>query len=455
MARLATSEETEICDRLLSKIRRCHDRNQLRTHYADAEHALEHYGLTLPDGKQVDQTPLFWPQKAIDVFSSRLRPAFFTGPNQDALAALEGVWEDVQLAEVLAIKSALRHGPAFIFTSLGDVGEPEIIASAASALTASADIDMRTRSVRSALEMLTSRTGNLYLPGRVLSFEMRPAGRMVVVEEVTATQRVQCAPYVHGMTIERPFGSSRITRSVMGFTDAAVRTFMRSEVSAEFYSYPRERILGVDAAAFADSPGWVQVIGGVQALPDIHPDDDPNIPDGLRRAEVHTLPQMSMQPFSDQFRLIASQFSGASSIPLSYLGIVQDSNPTSSEAIEAQDVDLVRAVEDQQASLGLGRKMLAANVAALLSPRFDAGSLRGLTPQWRDPRVRSLVEQGQFVAQQVQAGNMQAGTRATLNLLPIDPEAARIIATENERASSGTILDRVLAARTSPTETTA
>ena len=101
------------------------------------------------------------------------------------------------------------------------------------------------------------------------------------------------------------------------------------------------------------------IIGGTDLLPDIHPDDDPDVPDSLRRAEVQYAPQMTMQPFSDQFRLIASQFSGASSIPLSYLGIVQDSNPTSAAAIEAQDIDLVRAVKDQYPSLNFGRRALA------------------------------------------------------------------------------------------------
>lgn len=441
MARFATDEEADLYARMRRTITAQHRRNQLRTNYAEAERVIEALDLRLPSGRQIEQTPLHWPAKAIEVFSSRLKPAFFTmRQGESLLEDLEDAYTEASGAfvEQLAIRSALRHGPAFIFSSLGDasVGEPDIVLSAQSALTATAILDPRTRRVTAALELLDNRRSNLYLPGVVLEVEGRGA-RLIVTEEYPATQRVMCAPYIHDATIEKPFGSSRVSRSVMGFTDAAVRTFMRQEVSAEWYSYPRERLLGVSPDAFEDAPGWVRAIGGIDALPDVHPDDDPNLPDDLRRAEVKFTPQMTMQPFSDQFRLIASQFSGASSIPLQYLGIVQDSNPTSAPAIEAQDIDLVRAVTDQQPSFDLGRRMLAQNILELLGGDVDPAVMRSLAPRWADPRVRSVRETSDFVKAQVDVGNFQAGTRATLDLLPISPEEARIHAEANQR-SGGT-----------------
>lgn len=454
MARFATDAETEVFRRLQARIRQQYRRNTKRTLYADAEHTLQSYGLHLPDGKEVEQTPMFWPGKAIEVFSSRLRPAGYTMNDASLLADLEDaiVEGSIAVRERMAIKSALRHGPAFMFTSAGDTaaGEPRVITTALSALSATAEMN-RAGSVTAALELLGGREANLWLPGRTLHIEMR-VGRMVVLNEYDSSNRVLCAPYIHGATLERPFGTSRITRPIMGFTDAGMRTFMRSEVSAEWYSYPRERLLGVDPEAFADAPGWVRMIGGVEALPDVHPDDEPNMPDNLRRAEVHTMPQMSMQPFSDQFRLIGAQFSGASSIPPNYLGIIADSNPTSAQAIWAQEVDLVRTVEDQYPSFNAGRRALAINILTVLYGDFDARELAGLTSQWEDASTRSPLEQGQFVAQQIGAGNFQAGTRATLDLLPISPDMAKLHAEENLRAASGSLLDRVLATQAASLE---
>ena len=459
--RFASDFEAETYARMRRTIAVQQARNMVRSQYAEAERLMDRLSLVLPSGRTIEQTPLHWPAKAIEVFSSRLTPAFFSMREGSSLL------EDLELAyssgggafaEQLAIKSALRHGPAFVFTSRGDTstGEPVVIISAQSALTATCEIDPRSRRVTSALELLGPRTANLYMPGYTATVEAHASGRLVVVDDWKMSQRVMCAPYIHDATIEKPFGSSRITRPVMGFTDAAVRTFMRSEVSAEWYAAPRERLLGVGTEAFegTDDPerigvaaGWSKsIIGGTDLLPDIHPDDDPDVPDSLRRAEVRYAPQMTMQPFSDQFRLIASQFSGASSIPLSYLGIVQDSNPTSADAIEAQDIDLVRAVKDQYPSLNFGRRALALNILTLLNGEVPEKDPRSLVSRWADPRVRSVREQSDFVVAQVEAGNFQRGTRETLDLLPITPDEAAIHAAANARAVGVTRVRDALAA---------
>lgn len=449
--RFATDDEAEVYGRMRRTIAVHQRRNVVRSQYAEAEHLVERLGLRLPNGRTIEQTPLHWPAKAIEVFSSRFTPEFYSMQSgSEYLDMLQGVWVDSQVgfSEQLAIRSALRHGPAFVFTSRGDtsIGEPEVIVSAQSALSATCEMDPRTRRVTAALELLDGRKANLYLPGVTLYVSLMAGGRLVVLEEYPASQRVMCAPYIHGATLERPFGSSRITRSVMGHTDAAVRTFMRQEVSAEWYAAPRERLLGVGADAFdEDAPGWAKsVIGGTDVLPDIHPDDDPDVPDELRRAEINYAPQMTMQPFSDQFRLIASQFSGASSIPLHYLGIVQDSNPTSGEAIEAADIDLVRAVNDEKPSLDMGRRMLAVNILTVLDEDVPAEVLRSIAPRWGDPRFKSIQERSEFVARQVEVGNFQRGTEATLAQLPLTPEDVRIHAEANRRAQGAATVAAVL-----------
>ncbi len=446
MARMATRDELAVYDGLQRQITARHRRNSVRTLYADAERLLDSYGVRLPDGKHISQTPMFWPAKAVDVFSSRLRPAGFTLDDAGLLSDLEAALDasEAGYIEQLAIKSALRHGCSFVFSGRGDtdLGEPEVVTTVSSALTATASVS-RTGIVTAALELLDARKANLYLPGRTLHTERR-RGRLVVHEEIDSSRRVLCAPYVHGATSERPFGSSRITRPIMGLTDAGVRTFIRAEVSAEWYSSPRERLLGVDASAFEDGAGWTRAPGGVDLLPDIHPDDDPHYPDTLRRATIQWSPQASMQPFGDQMRMIGQLFSGAASIPPTYIGIASDSNPASAQAIWAQEVDLVRAVEDEQPSLSRGRRALALNTLTVLHGDIDPRELATLKSQWQDPKTRSPLEQGQFVAQQVGAGNFRAGTRATLDLLPISPESARIHADENRRQSAAGLLDQVL-----------
>lgn len=191
------------------------------------------------------------------------------------------------------------------------------------------------------------------------------------------------------------------------------------------------------------------------AVPDISVDDDPEAPESLRRAAFEKFSQMSMQPFSDQYRLIASAVSGATSIPLQYLGVVQDSNPTSAAAIEASEVDLVRAVRAQNRSLSLGRKQHAVDLLTALNgdlPESALITLRSLVPRWEDPRTRSLQEESQFVATQVGVGNFQPGSEATLRQLPIDAEDVRIFAAEAAAAKGASVFERFINAPTAGEE---
>lgn len=52
-------------------------------------------------------------------------------------------------------------------------------------------------------------------------------------------------PIIYRPDARRPFGHSRISRACMSIQDAAVRTVKRSEISAEFYSYPQKYVTGL------------------------------------------------------------------------------------------------------------------------------------------------------------------------------------------------------------------
>ncbi len=388
---------------------------------------------------------LDWPRKTIEVLSAKLLPEPFTIAGGSSLGDdLRAVYADSAVATVerRAIDAALLHGPAFVFTSPGDTtaGEPEVVVSVSSALNATADVDPRTGRVRSALEVIAPGEAHLWLPGRTLKID---AGYRVL-EEYEAPKRVCCSVYTHDSTIERPFGTSRITRTVLHLTDAAVRTLMRQELSAEYYQSPRPLFFGLTSEDLLDDDGrplLEKLTGAAWGFPDASDEDEPDA--RLRRAEVHWAPQMSMQPFSDQFRLIAGAYCGVSSIPAQYLGVLSDSNPTSAEAIMAQEKPLVELARMRQRELDAGRRHLAVDILTTLNGDLDQAAvtdLRRLACRWTDARHRSVSEQSQFVALQVQAGNFPAGAEESLRLLPIDEDDVQALAAAN-RAAAG---DRAL-----------
>lgn len=441
MAEVLTDDEAQIFGALRRRISQNSGRNLLRRNYHEGENLLVNLGFSIPEGMETFQSVLGWPRKAVSVFASRLQPAGYSGRDNSSLSDdLEQVLSDsmFDMLERLAIEAACRFGVSFVFTTRGEtsLGEPEVVVSVRSARSATADIDFRSWRVRSALENTGNNTWNLYLPGRVLMLA-RQSGRWVKETVSTGTGRVQCAPYIHGAIVGKEMGQSRITRPLMGSTDAGVRTLLRQEVSAEFYSAPRQALLGADESMFLDKDGkfktgWLAILGGIWGIPDPEGEDDEPDPD--LRPEFKTFPQMSMQPFTDQFRMIAQQVSGETSIPPSYLGVVSDSNPSSAQAIFANEIDLINEVKAQWPSLNIGRTILARNVLSLLrSDRLSPAenrAMRGLKGRWVDPRTRSVQEQSQFVAQQISSGNFQPGSETTLRQLPIDPEDIPLFVSE-------------------------
>ena len=461
--RLLNDVELSTLNRLHSKIYGYSRRNQTLSAYAEAEHRVEKLGFSIPPQMQHFSAVIGWPSKTCDVLSARLVPEGFSMPERtDLLDDLEAVFADnyMMFMERQAIDASIRHGVAFTFTTRGDTGkgEPEVLVTVSTALSASCELDPRSRRVTSALEVLTGPRVNLYLPGKVLLCVRRPAGWYVEDEFETGHQRVTCTPYVHGASVEKPLGKSRITKPLMAYTDMAVRTLLRQEVSAEFFSAPRIIALGGGKEILEDGEGngrsgLEALIGAVWGIPD----EEDDLTGERHRIGIQQLSQMSMQPHSDQLRLIAQMASGETGIPVSYLGVVQDGNPTSAEAIYANEVDLVRIALGQQPSLGMGRLSLAKDVLTVMHGDLgESGEadLRGLTARWADPRTRSITEQSQFVAQQVGSGNFQPGTEATLSQLPISPDAVKQHVAENRRGSVAQLVsgisERIAAAEANP-----
>lgn len=464
---LADSEKT-LVSRMFATIQDRSKRNKLRWDYSESEVKLNSLGVEIPPGMEQFKTMLSWPKKAVTAFAARQIPTGFKTTNPTSLIDdIEAVYEDNNFdsREREAIEAADELGCSFVFSTRGDVsaGEPYVVLSARTAMTATAELNPRTGEVSAALEVVSQTECNLYLPRRIVSCERGTDGQWKKISQTpTGTQRVQCAPFVHGAKLGKPFGRSRISQPIMDLTLAGIRTLLRQEVAAQFFMHPRFLLLGADMSAFTDpstgrelSP-WDVMMGAVNGLPDVTDDDDPDMPDSLRRAGVQTFQQLSMQPFSDQFRLIGSAVSGESSIPVEYYGVSQDSNPSSSEAIEAKEVDLVRNVNGQNPIMGRGRRSLALNALSLIHGDLDPNAyaeLRGLHADWEDPRTRSMSEQSQMAALQVQTGNLQPGTRTTLGLLPVSKETVEAAAQENERAAGGSILDRALEGQQSDEQT--
>lgn len=148
-------------------------------------------------------------------------------------------------------------------------------------------------------------------------------------------------PVIHRPDDVRPFGHSRITRACMQIQQAALRTLKRSEVAAEFYSFPQKWITGMSSdAELLDK--WKATVA---SLIQLDKDEDGDHP------QLGQFTQSSMTPFMDQLRMFASLFAGETGLTLDDLGFVAE-NPSSAEAIKASHENLRLAARKAQRTFG-------------------------------------------------------------------------------------------------------
>ena len=150
-------------------------------------------------------------------------------------------------------------------------------------------------------------------------------------------------PVVYRPDAKRPFGHSRISRACMGLQQGALRTLKRSEISAEFYSFPQKYVLGTSNDA-EQMDKWKATIS---SFLEFTKDEDGDKP------VVGQFTQQSMSPYTEQLRTFAALFAGETGLTLDDLGFVTD-NPSSAEAIKSSHESLRLAARKAQRTFGSG-----------------------------------------------------------------------------------------------------
>lgn len=151
-------------------------------------------------------------------------------------------------------------------------------------------------------------------------------------------------PIIYRPDAARPFGHSRITRACMYLQKYAKNTLERSEISAEFYSFPQKYVLGLNSDA-EDFDVWKATIASM--LDFRYDEENSNTP------QVGQFTQQSMSPYTEQLRTAASVFAGETGLTLDDLGFVQQ-NPSSAEAIKASHETLRLIARKAQRTFGSG-----------------------------------------------------------------------------------------------------
>lgn len=320
-------------------------KNIIRSAYSDGRNTLKDLGIAIPPHLRDVETVVGWPGMAVEKLTETCvfdKVTYGRDADPYGLARLlDDNRFDIDVQQ--AIGSGLIYSLSFVSTTLGGPGEPDVLIASQSGMWAAGRWNPRLRALSSAV--FINETDDLGRPSKVTLFTLRETivivkGAAWYVEDVTPNLlpgRIPVEPLPYRPTSDRPLGRSKVNRAVRSATDSGVRTVLRSEISAEFYSTPQRYVLGADDQAFTDDkgqpiPAWQALIGYLLA---IGRDKEGAVP------TVGQFPQQSQQPHTEQLREIAARFASAANLDLSSMGIVQD-NPSSAEAIEKGDRHLAK-----------------------------------------------------------------------------------------------------------------
>lgn len=346
-------------------------RNRLRRDFYNMHVMPTNLGISLSDDMvRKLNVACGWPAKSVDLLADRSILDAFVFEDGQENEELSRLMDDnnIYAKYDMATRSELTHSVVFWTLSRGRVGRSKVRIKLHSAESAAAIWDGYEERIECGMAIIDTTTDK-FGTGRIPSVvNLYCADHTVVLRRsITPTGDDWSAEYVHNPlgrpameqmafmpSIHRPFGRSRISRAVMSLTMSKLRSDMRGEIAAEIISTPQKYLLGADDEAF-DMDRYLAYIGNIFLA---SKDEDGDVP------TFGQLAQGSMQPQVDYTRMLAAQFAGETSIPISSLGVIHD-QPASAEAMRAAERDLVQLAEKMNRTNGEALRNVALMAMAL------------------------------------------------------------------------------------------
>lgn len=195
-------------------------------------------------------------------------------------------------------------------------------------------------------------------------------------------------PMIWDATANKPFGQSRLKEPVRRLIEGYVRTVANATIGLEFATSPQKYLLGVSDEQYDGivNDKYKQYVGSILCATDN--------PETGERPQYGQLPQGNIQPHVEMLRMLATQYSAATGLSVTDTGVVNDANPTSSEAILAQAQTLVLMAEQLNNSNTVSLYQIAQMALAVeygTTPENLPEDLADVVPHFKNPAMPSVA----------------------------------------------------------------
>ena len=426
--------------------------NAIKEKYYEGKISLDsvNLGIALPQGMRGLEIGCSWGSKTVDVLAGRSMFDGFVGENGEEVEELARIVRDNNLLAEYpkTCRDELKIGCSFATLSADDdIGCKIRFHSARSAAAvwdgekgriaygfAVTDVAQNHRD-----DIIWTRL-NLYTDDAIWVLQRNGLDTWTAEKHPHKMGRPLMEPLIWNATSAKPFGQSRIKEPVRRLIDGYVRTIANATIGLEFSTAPQKYLLGITDEQFdaVINQKFKQYVGSIIA--------STTNPETGEKPSFGQLQQGSITPHVEMLRILATQFSAATGLTVTDTGVVNDANPTSSDAILAQSQTLVVMAEQLNAGNGDALRNIALMAIAIANDAtLDelTETQRAIVAHFKNPAMPSVAVTADAAIKIASARPEFAETDTFLEMIGFDQADIRRIKAQEQRARGMAVLEEL------------
>lgn len=401
-------------------------------------------GIALPDSMAKLEIGCAWGAKTVDVLAARSMFDGFVGLNGDDVTELEEISVNNNLvAEYMkACRDELKYGCTFATLSADDKMKCRIRFH--SPKSAAAKWDGVKGRISCGLAIIDTVPDNdnwtLWSPSLInyytdkYIFVLKRNGTLWSAEAHPHKMgRPLMEALIWNSTSDKPFGRSRIKEPIRRLIQGYVRTIANATIGLEFATSPQKYLLGITDEQFevVVNQKFRQYVGSIMT--------STSNPETGEKPTFGQLTQGSLAPHVEMIRVLATQYSAATGLSVTDTGVVNEANPTSSEAIIAQTQTLIGMAEQLNTGNGDALRTIALMALAIVKKTsLDALTAedKAIVAHFKNPAMPSVASTADAAIKIASARQAFANTDTFLEMIGFDQADIRRIKNQ-ERMNYG------------------
>lgn len=445
--------EQQMLNELIEVFNYNRQKNALKNKYYEGNISLDevNLGIALPEGIRKLEIGCAWGAKTVDVLAARSIFDGFVGVNGLDVEELNTLVINNSLISEYdkACRDELKYGCTFATLSADEKIRCKIRFH--SPRTAAAKWDGEKGRISCGMAIIDAVPSNkpdlnwepshinLYTDDAIWEIK-RKGDKWSAIRHPHRMGRPLMEALIWNATSDKPFGRSRIKEPVRRLIQGYVRTIANATIGLEFSTAPQKYLLGVTDEQFdaVVNQKFRQYVGSILAAT--------TNPDTGEKPTFGQLTQGNIQPHVEMVRVLATQFSAATGLAVSDTGVVNDANPTSSDAILAQTKTLVGMAEQLNKNNGVALRTIALMAMAIMHKTTIEAleeDQKAIIAHFKNPAMPNIAATTDAALKIASAREGFAGTDIFLEMVGFDNADIRRIKAQESRQRGLAVLEEL------------